>query len=99
MAPRHGTSSCSHASRLRFFARKPKAYSAAGKTVYLINGKAMVALVPAHPAHETHEVSSSPDVLAINRRLAASEKTPKAAWAPGDARRRVLRSLRRKLGR
>ncbi len=70
--------------------------ASAGKTIYLLNGKAMVALVPAHP---THEVSSSPDVLAINRRLAASEKTPKAAWAPGDARRRLLRSLRRKLGR
>ncbi len=73
--------------------------AAAGKPIYLLNGKAMVALVPARPTHETHEVSSSPDVLAINRRLAASEKTPKAAWVPGDARSRVLRSLRRRLGR
>lgn len=70
--------------------------AAAGKTVYLLNGKAMVALVPAHP---THGNSSSHDVLTINRRLAASERTPKAAWAPGDVHRRVLRSLRRKLGR
>ena len=46
--------------------------AAAGKTVYLLNGKDMVALVPARP---THGAATGLDVTAVNRRLAASERT------------------------
>ena len=49
--------------------------ASAGKTIYLLNGKDMVALVPAHP---THDLPSNLDVPAVNRRLAASERTPSA---------------------
>lgn len=70
--------------------------AAAGKTVYLLNGKDMVALVPAHP---THDADSGLDVAAINRRLAASERTPTAPWAPGDAGRLAKTILRKKATR
>ena len=67
--------------------------AAGGKTIYLLNGKDMVALVPAHP---THTVPEGLDVPAVNRRLAASEETPAAPWTPGDAGRLARRVLRRK---
>ena len=67
--------------------------AAAGKTIYLLNGKDMVALVPAHP---THDVTANLDVTAVNRRLAASERTPTAPWTPGDAGRLAKQVLRRK---
>ena len=67
--------------------------AAAGKIIYLLNGKDMVALVPAHP---THDVTTNLDVPAINRRLAASERTPTAPWNPGDAARLAKQVLRRK---
>ena len=69
--------------------------AAAGKAIYLLNGKDMVALVPARP---THDVGAGLDVAGINARLAASEKTPTAAWKPGDAARIARRALRRKVG-
>ena len=67
--------------------------AAAGKTVYLLNGKDMVALVPAHP---THDVAANLAVPAINRRLAASERTSSAPWTRGDAARLAKQVLRRK---
>jgi hypothetical protein len=67
--------------------------ASAGETVQLLNGKNMVALVPAHP---TIDVTSSLDVPGINERLAASEQTPSAPWSHGDARRLAKRVLRRK---
>ena len=70
--------------------------AADGKTIYLLNGKDMVALVPARP---THAVPAALDVPAINRRLAASERTPAAPWTPGDAARLAKRVLRRKPAR
>ena len=70
--------------------------AAGGKTIYLLNGKDMVALVPAHP---THGVPADLDVPAINHRLAASEQTPTAPWTPGDAGRLAKQVLRRKPAR
>ncbi len=70
--------------------------AAGGKTIYLLNGKDMVALVPAHP---THTVPADLDAPAINRRLAASEQTPATPWIPGDAARLAKRVLRRKTAR
>lgn len=70
--------------------------AAAGKTIYLLNGKDMVALVPAHP---THDASAGLDVAAINRRLASSERTPTAPWVPGDASRLAKDILRKKAAR
>ena len=67
--------------------------AAAGKVIYLLNGKDMVALVPARP---THDVTASLDVPAVNRRLAASERTPTVPWTPGDAGRLAKQVLRRK---
>lgn len=67
--------------------------AAAGKVIYLLNGKDMVALVPARP---THDVTEKLDVSAVNRRLAASERTPTAPWTPGDAGRLAKQVLRRK---
>jgi antitoxin (DNA-binding transcriptional repressor) of toxin-antitoxin stability system len=67
--------------------------AAAGKTIYLLNGKDMVALVPARP---THEAAVGLEVAAVNRRLAASERTPTAPWNPGDAGRLVKQVLRPK---
>lgn len=66
--------------------------AAAGKAIYLLNGKDMVALVPAHPTHDVTNL----DVPAINRRLAASERTPTAPWKPRDAVRLAKQVLRRK---
>ena len=70
--------------------------AAAGKTIYLLNGKDMVALVPAHPAHD---VTADVEVSTVNRRLAASERTPTAAWNHGDAARLAKRVLRKKSSR
>ena len=67
--------------------------AAAGHPVYLLNGKDMVALVPARP---THDAPEGVDVDAVNARLAASEKTPVTAWKSGDALRIARRSIRRK---
>jgi prevent-host-death family protein len=67
--------------------------AAAGHPVYLLNGKDMVALVPARP---THDAPEAVDVDAVNARLAASEKTPVTAWKSGDALRIARRSIRRK---
>ena len=67
--------------------------AAAGKTIYLLNGKDMVALVPAHP---THEVPSNLDVPSVNRRLAASERTPSTSWNRGDAARLAKQVLKAK---
>lgn len=67
--------------------------AAAGKTIYLLNGKDMVALVPARP---THEAAAGLDVPAVNRRLAASERTPSAPWRPGDAGRLAKQVLRKR---
>jgi hypothetical protein len=61
--------------------------AAAGRTIYLVNGKSLVALVPADSSH---------DIPAINRKLMASEQSPSAPWVPGDARRLATRILRRK---
>ncbi len=69
--------------------------ASAGKTIYLLNGKDMVALVPAHP---THDLPSNLDVPAVNRRLAASERTPSAPWSRGDAGRLAKQALRTKPG-
>jgi len=65
--------------------------AAGGKTIYLLNGKDMVALVPARP---THDAAAGLDSDSINRRLAAAEKTPTQPWNPGDARR-LAKQLRR----
>ena len=70
--------------------------AAAGKIIYLLNGKDMVALVPAHP---THDAIAMLDAPAINRRLAASERTPTAPWTPGDAGRLAKHVLRPKPAR
>ena len=70
--------------------------AAAGKTVYLLNGKDMVALVPAHP---THDSSVGLDVSAINKRLAASERTATTPWVAGDATRLAKQVLRKKSSR
>jgi hypothetical protein len=67
--------------------------ASAGKTIYLLNGKDMVALVPARP---THDQISNLDVPEINRRLATSEQTPSAPWARGDAARLAKKVLRTK---
>jgi antitoxin (DNA-binding transcriptional repressor) of toxin-antitoxin stability system len=67
--------------------------AAGGKTIYLLNGKDMVALVPARP---THDAAAELDAVSINRRLAASEKTPTEPWNPGDARRLTQQLLRQK---
>ena len=69
--------------------------AAAGKTIYLLNGKAMVALVPARP---THDVDSGLDVAGINARLASSENGPTAPWEPGQAARIARRTLQRRVG-
>ncbi len=69
--------------------------AAAGETIYLLNGKDMVALVPAHP---THDVPASLEIPAINQRLAASERTSAAPWTPGDAGRLAKQLRRRKPG-
>ena len=58
--------------------------AAAGKIIYLLNGKDTVALVPAHP---THDLPAEMDAPAVSRRLAASERTPSAPWTAGDAGR------------
>ena len=70
--------------------------AAGGKTIYLLNGKDMVALVPAYP---THVVPAELEGPYINRRLAASEKTSVASWTPGDAGRLAKKILRRKPAR
>ena len=70
--------------------------AAGGKTIYLLNGKDMVALVPAYP---THSANAELNVTAINQRLAASEQTPTAPWIPGDAGRLAKQVLRRKSAR
>lgn len=70
--------------------------AAAGKTVYLLNGKDMVALVPARP---THDAADGMDAAAVNKRLAASERTPTQAWVPGDASRMVKEIVRKKAAR
>ena len=67
--------------------------ASAGKTIYLLNGTDMVALVPARP---THDLESNLDVPAVNRRLAASERTPSAPWKRGDAARLAKQVLRAK---
>ena len=69
--------------------------AAAGETIYLLNGKDMVALVPAHP---THDIPAHPEIPAINQRLAASGQTPSAPWTPGDAGRLANGLRRRKPG-
>ncbi len=70
--------------------------ASAGKTIYLLNGKDMVALVPARP---THHLEPNLDVPAVNRRLAASERTPSAPWKRGDAARLAKQVLQAKPGR
>ena len=70
--------------------------ASAGKTIYLLNGKDMVALVPARP---THDLEPNLDVPAVNRRLAASERTPSAPWKRGDAARLAKQVLQAKPGR
>jgi antitoxin (DNA-binding transcriptional repressor) of toxin-antitoxin stability system len=70
--------------------------AAAGKTIYLLNGKDMVALVPARP---THDAVAGLDVTAVKRRLVASERTPTAPWNPGDAGRLAREVLRKKTAR
>lgn len=70
--------------------------AAAGEPIYLLNGKDMVALVPARPAHEALAELDAP---AVNQRLAASEKTPSAPWNPGDAARLAKQVVRRKSAR
>ena len=67
--------------------------ASAGKTIYLLNGKDMVALVPARP---THDLPSKLDVPAFNLRLAASERTPSAPWNSGDAARLPKQVLKTK---
>lgn len=67
--------------------------AAAGKTIYLLNGKDMVALVPAHPTHDT---TANQNVPVINRRLAASERTSAEPRARGDAARLARQVLQRK---
>jgi len=67
--------------------------ASAGKTIYLLNGKEMVALVPAHP---THKLPSNLDVPSVNRRLAASERTPSSPWNRGDAARLAKRLTKAK---
>lgn len=67
--------------------------ASAGKTIYLLNGKDMVALVPARP---THDPVSNLDVERTNRRLAASERTPSAPWSKGDAARLAKQVLKTK---
>ena len=67
--------------------------ASAGKTIYLLNGKDMVALVPARP---THDLTSHLDVPGVNRRLVASERTPSAPWTRGDAARLAKQVLRTK---
>ncbi len=69
--------------------------AAAGKTIYLLNGKDMVALVPARP---THDATGGLDVHTANARLAASGKTPPTPWKAGDASRLAKRTLRRRAG-
>lgn len=69
--------------------------AASGKTICLLNGKDMVALVPAHP---THDAAVALDVAAVNRRLAASEQSPPAPWNPGDAGRLAQQVLRKPSG-
>jgi hypothetical protein len=70
--------------------------AAAGKTVYLLNGKDMVALVPARP---THDAADGMDAAAVNKRLAASERTPSYAWVAGDANRIAQKIVRKKAAR
>ena len=67
--------------------------ASASKTIYLLNGTDMVALVPARP---THDLEPNLDVPAVNRRLAASERTPLAPWKRGDAVRLAKQVLRAK---
>jgi len=70
--------------------------AADGKTIYLLNGKDMVALVPAHPTHARPE---DLDVPAIDARLAASEATSNFPWKSGDAAKLAKKVLRRKSSR
>ena len=67
--------------------------ASAGKTIYLLNGKDMVALVPARP---THDFTPNLDAPEVNRRLAASERTPSAPWTRGDAARLAKQALKTK---
>ena len=67
--------------------------ASAGKTIYLLNGKDMVALVPARP---THDFTPNLDAPEVNRRLAASERTPSAPWTRGDAARLAKQVLKTK---
>ena len=67
--------------------------ASAGKTIYLLNGKDMVALVPARP---THDFTPNLDGSEVNRRLAASERTPSAPWTRGDAARLAKQVLKTK---
>ena len=67
--------------------------ASAGKTIYLINGKDMVALVPTRP---THDLTPKLDEPEVNRRLAASERTPSAPWTRGDAARLAKQVLKTK---
>ena len=65
--------------------------ASAGKTIYLLNGKDMVALVPARP---THDLPSNLNVPKVNRRLATSERTSSAPWNHGDAARLAKQVLK-----
>lgn len=67
--------------------------ASAGKTIYLLNGKDMVALVPVRP---THDLTPKLDEPEVNRRLAASERTPSAPWTRGDAARLAKQVLKTK---
>jgi len=67
--------------------------ASAGKTIYLLNGKDMVVLVP---ARLTHDLTPNLDGLEVNRRLAASERTPSAPWTRGDAARLAKQVLETK---
>ncbi len=69
--------------------------AAAGRVTYLLNGKDMVALVPARP---THEVPVGLDPETVHKRLAASEQTPSTPWKKGDAVRIARQALKSKKG-
>jgi hypothetical protein len=67
--------------------------AAAGNVIYLLNGKHMVALVPARPAHD---VPGGLNEEEVNGRLATSEKTITTTWEEGDAGRLARKILGRK---
>ena len=67
--------------------------AAAGKVMYLLNGKDMVALVP---ARLTHDSSPELGVASTNEQLEESEKSPTAPWNAGDAVRLAKQITKKK---